>query len=572
MFLRSDPRLLAPIHSLLSKPLQFRAAESIRNRIGNLCQGREDFEALSELCTLYDQACSAVAPDTSAVRYALESTLSVALPLGANLSAVCSVEFDGVPTPTVVEVPATYYLAHSYAQGQLERLYDHMEVRLSGRDDALGHAATAGMLRFYLLNQALALALAGIARVQRDDHGFLLSVFNDDALVQLRAIWFASSMDKGAQSTLPVIAKRLADADVKLSSDPRLGRLVDQIMDRELAIGWSALGPQAMGLKTVQHMRSLVSLVAVLMVAFMRGEPILVNRRALSAVGLDFDFVREVITRQASMLATDRFIERRNDVLVLRIEATSMSLRAYLALMASEYNEVDQLRLHVGGFFFEERYVRGQIESDDRYRERYAVHDGFDRHQVLDKVPSEVDIDFVLHDRALSQFYFIQAKHALKGETAHFESAIASLQKGLNEGLRQLREGRRLLESGDLVKTLAARDISTANASNSRFILLHNIARFDFQETVDGIALYEWATFRNLLLDCEVAVGHSSGPVQFVRMPKPVDCGSPSKLIDDLFQRHPVYKGNQGAIWAIERATTTFDALGTRIRVRGLGV
>jgi len=287
---------------------------------------------------------------------------------------------------------------------------------------------------------------------------------------------------------------------------------------------------------------------------------------------LSFSFVSELLARQARELATNRFLERDGDLLVLRVESMSLALRQHISKLVQEFGEVQPLRDFVGGMFFEEKTIKNRLANDPKFKPRYTIYDGFDRHQVIDNFENEVDIDFIIYDTQLNHYYFSQAKHALLGELADFSTAIERLQKDIGHGLHQLREAKRLLESDNLTKTLAHLGIEGASAKNSSFVLLHNIETFDYQTTGDGIVLYEWASFRNLLLDCEVTAGHSSAMPRPYKLQQPVLLNDPDELIATLFREHPVYANQESNVWAVERATTSFLLKDIRIEFKGLGI
>jgi hypothetical protein len=279
-----------------------------------------------------------------------------------------------------------------------------------------------------------------------------------------------------------------------------------------------------------------------------------------------------LIRQQGDALVTDQFITRQNDFLSVQIEGASKGLRQLFRTWETDYGERDALRIHVGGLFYEQTHIRKRIEFDDDYNTRYRIFDGFDRYKVLGGVPNECDVEFIIQDFQQEHYYFIQVKHALLGERAFLEAVVEAIQKDLGKGVHQLREAKRLLGSGDLSETLRARGITNATSSNSSFVLLHNIAQLDFQTSNDGISLYDWASFRNLLKDAECCYGRSDGLGELVRLPTPLIVSSPADVIQRLLSEHPAYKQTFTDPWAPERATTSYKILGKTIRVCGLGI
>ncbi|MET3135659.1 hypothetical protein AAKU55_005974 [Oxalobacteraceae bacterium GrIS 1.11] len=208
------------------------------------------------------------------------------------------------------------------------------------------------------------------------------------------------------------------------------------------------------------------------------------RRSTLIECGLDYSFVSGILERLQRSLVTDVFLWRDGDKLVCNSNATSTVMRQYAVDLANEFDEVQALHKHVGGVFFEKKTIIERLRTDSHFNTRYHVYEPFDRHQVLDDVVNKVDVDLVLHDRQLRHYYFIQVKYTLPGQTAGFANEIKQLQNDIGHGLIQIREAKRLLESGQLVKTLAHPGINDAHSGNCSYLLLHNIATYDYQMTV----------------------------------------------------------------------------------------
>lgn len=567
MFFRTSPKLLRPIHSLLTEPFQFSANSSVTGPLRETLVERTDYDALSALAAVYDASRTQLQKNFFKLRTELESSLSVIIPQGTRLDAICRATMTGqIPVLSGMDGPS--YLAYVSVQCQLERLFDHLGLRQTGQGDALQHPSVPALLRFFMLNEILALSLSGLVKVTRRDMEFFFEPFDETARKTLRATWFARFADQQSHAATAVMAKKMVDAGMFSVADASL--LVARIMDRDLSIPWLGLGADGYALKSIVQAHEAVSLVAVLMMALVRQQPVKMSQPELRARGLDYSAVSRVLSRQSGALATDRFVSRNGDSLSLRVEAASKGLRTYLSVLAKEFDEVDKLRIHVGGKYFEDN-IRARLEGDE-YSPRYRVVDGFDRYGVLGSQKNECDVEFIICDHALKHYYFVQVKHALLGEKAFFDAAVQAAQNDFAKGIRQLREAKRLLVSGFLSKTLSSRGIPEATAENTSFVLLHNIAQFDFHSADGGICLYEWASFRNLLRGAETTVGGLDGSMRQVRIDKPLCLGDPQAVISQLFSEHPAYKGLQDAVWAAERVVTEYEIGGTQFRLKGLGV
>lgn len=569
MFFSTTSSLLGPLHSLLKTPFGFEAGASIAVRLQHLLRDRSDFEDLLALGCLFDDANNALRSSLVSLRSRLEAEVSLVVPADADLSQISDHNFDG-KRPQLFGMDGTHYLSYVSVQCQLERLYDLFKLRRSGCMNPLRAAECTEAIKLLMLSEALALALAGVAAVKRSGDQFELSARNLAAREVLRRTWFARSADQFSHAGTIALAGQLARLGANHAS--KVEALTDRMLDQDLSIPWSRLSAAGRSLKSVNLIHAAVQVVALLSVLGLRGESVKMSGPELSRYGLDFSTVSGLIRRQSEALVTDQFIFRHGDLLSTRIEGASKGLRVLFRSLEDEFAERDALRDHVGGHFYERTNIRRRIEQGDDYVPRYRIHDGFDRYQVIGGAPSECDVEFIIQDSQQGHYYFVQVKHALLGEKAFFEAVVEALQKDLGKGLHQLREAKRLHDTGLLAKTLSARGIEGATPANSSFVLLHNMAQFDFQQSDDGISLYEWATFRNLLKDAECQFGHSDGPIELVRLPTPLVVKHPTSVIQRLLSEHPAYKRTHVDPWAQERATTSYEVLGRTIHIRGLGI
>jgi hypothetical protein len=295
--------------------------------------------------------------------------------------------------------------------------------------------------------------------------------------------------------------------------------LTERILEQDLSLPWYRISSEGRSLQSVKQIHAAAGVVALLAVLGMRNKSLRLSSPELSRRGLDFSVVSGLVHRQQNALVTDQFIKLDRNLLSVRIDSASKGMRTLFRSLETEFGEHDVLSAHLGGKFYEEMHIRQRIEHGEDYRGRYRIIDGFDRSKVVGGASSECDVEYIIHDFEQHHYYFIQAKHALLGEKAFFESVIEAIQKDIGKGLHQLREAKRLLDNGELDATFKARGINDATCNNCSFVLLHNIAQLDFQQTADGISLYDWASFRNLLKDAECSFGHSSGPSTLIRLP-----------------------------------------------------
>lgn len=573
MFFNTHPRMLRPVHSLLAEPFRFSAYDSVSGPLHRLLCDRSDYDDLLALCHLYDQAREDATEKMHRLKPHLSDCYSFLISSDSDIANICQTTLKG-NEPTVVGMPVGRFQSLVSVQCQLERLYDLHDVRSMGSADILQNADATDAVRLLMLNEAIALCLTGIARVSKDGEHFDLTVLDENASNALRATWFARSAEQNSHVATIAIAHRLAN-DGAFTVENVLP-LIDRILDQDLSIQMRHVTPSGRALRSTQEIIHAVELIAVAMVAEFRGQSLSLSTSKLKRRGLDPKAVERLLQRQTCALATDRFVSLHGFDLKIRTESASKGLRTYYLGLEREFNEGDQRELLIGGHFFEKRHIRDRIERGEDYQPRYQIVEGFDRYKILDDVEKKedvnVDVEFIIHDTQQDHFYFVQAKYALLGEKAFFDSVIEAVQKRIGFGINQLRGAKDLLQRGLLIRTLAERGLRDVTPAKCSFVLLHNIAQFDYQSTSDGIALYSWASFRNLLKDAQLSMGWSDGPLEIVRLPSPLIIDHPLKVINRLLAEHPSFAPAPDEPWINERACTAYTVLGKTVRLHGLGI
>ncbi|WP_343724516.1 hypothetical protein [Herbaspirillum huttiense] len=524
------------------------------------------------MAAVYDAEKVRLLQSIYSIRNKLENQLSIEKTDVKAAQLVCNAVTKSAMHVFPGNIKGEEYLAYITVQCQLERLSDLLELKYGGKENALVDEEIRSATRFFMLNEALALVLAGLAKVTKMGDVFYLAPFDQGALEILRATWFARWTDQNSHAATLALVTQLNAQEVKITKAIPLIAL--RILDQDLSIPWMKIDASTKLLKSVSEIYNVCSLVAALMYLSVQNKQLNYFTPDITQLGIDFSAVSNLMRYNANSLLTDRFVVHENGHLKVHVGSVSKGLRSYYLHLAQLHSEEDDLRLRVGGKFYEDN-IRNKIETDGDYTSRYRIADGFDRHKVLDeKELGECDVEFIIHDHDLSHYYFVQIKHAILGEKAFFNAAISAVQSDFAKGLRQLRGAKRLLDEQRLEKTLAQRGIANANSKNSTFILIHNIAQFDYQITDDGICLYDWASFRNLLLDGEVMTGHSHSmdSVRRIRLPTPLNLNSPSNVIDRLLNEHPAYVKIRHQAWAAEHITTSYPIGNATITLTGLGI
>jgi hypothetical protein len=177
-------------------------------------------------------------------------------------------------------------------------------------------------------------------------------------------------------------------------------------------------------------------------------------------------------------------------------------------------------------------YLKARVESS-----RYAV--------LEELTPSDgYDVDAMIFDREFGRLYFFQVKHRDKTTLPYLRDELGefSMNKAMNKAVTQLKRLKENFGSKKLVDKiknsfqkagLSSRLIDSEYLrSHSGVIILHSIENFDFG-VKDGVAMYEWNTFRTLLkqeMICQI--GGVSCPVRMDLGGPPLD--DPAKVAEAL--------------------------------------
>lgn len=158
--------------------------------------------------------------------------------------------------------------------------------------------------------------------------------------------------------------------------------------------------------------------------------------------------------------------------------------------------------------WFEKSYLIPYLKNELNSK-RFIVGRGFQRNNKYANEFSNYDIDVVIYDKKTDLFYFCQVKHRLTSLMTNFRNELNTFgSEKIQDGIAQL-TGIKQIINQDLIKQqiiTAFQNTSLTTSyirkndfsQNSRFLFIHNMEDFDFCAS-QGITMYEWNTFRNLL-------------------------------------------------------------------------
>jgi hypothetical protein len=203
--------------------------------------------------------------------------------------------------------------------------------------------------------------------------------------------------------------------------------------------------------------------------------------------------VEQMLVDSESNESRDRLIVAGREFGHLEVRGLNLkfALQTYLRSTLTELG-------HALGTWFDDaymlQYLKARIDNS-----RFKVEG-----EINDPV-AKYDADVIIYDKLVDIFYFCQVKH--RAEVIHpflrDELNEFGRNKAFQKGIVQLKTLRSLIDTPGVRERVVGRIgkklVGTGSlAARSRFLLIHTVENFDMC-TVDGIAMYEWNTFRNLL-------------------------------------------------------------------------
>jgi hypothetical protein len=212
---------------------------------------------------------------------------------------------------------------------------------------------------------------------------------------------------------------------------------------------------------------------------------------ALANAGFETEEIRYLLAESLSNPPGDQFVTESETGLVMH----SMLLK--YAVQKYGKSILDRKGTDVGKWF-DSGYINTYLK--DRLDESRFVIGPEMKDEKLG-----YDADLVIYDKSTRIFYFCQIKHRSEVMQPYLRDELYEYRqnKNLHKGFKQLSTLRTHIESKSVHSRLVGRfgkkvvELDPLSI-RSRYLLIHTIENFDMT-TYDGIAMYEWNTFRNLL-------------------------------------------------------------------------
>jgi hypothetical protein len=356
------------------------------------------------------------------------------------------------------------------------------------------------------LHDSIFMCMAGLYTVDcsRQSVTFRLTANGHSAMT--RKLW-ATHLETNSLMSLDMSLKhvveqfkgkvRLGDSILEKIPGQLWWMLESLFLDKFFSIGrYAKIPPNLSG--AVRKARALCRWFVALEIVRMSNEHVFYcSENRLLRTGLDEELLHEILVEQKSYLPQDKSISRNSDGAIFM---GGVAL-AHAVNMASKvvFTDVESRDL---GSWFDEVYVPEYIKltaSTD-----YIVTPGFNR-------PSKggapkLDCDLIIFEKSRGKFFFVQSKYKRDGRFATIGDELRALtQKNcpLTSGVAQIAGVRERLGERAVLDQIRGR-FPKMNLTEERlrrdgnYVVLHTMPAFNCIER-DGVLLYEWVFFRNLL-------------------------------------------------------------------------
>lgn len=215
-------------------------------------------------------------------------------------------------------------------------------------------------------------------------------------------------------------------------------------------------------------------------------------------LGLDLALLRRILAMQTGRLTSDRGIHEMDDG-GLTLGGTSIEH----AVTSCKHTVLDDDACRELGDLFEgfvRDYIAAAVPADDYIVKKGFKSGGRDRGVAY-------DCDLILYEPKRRKLFFVQAKWKRDARTANLDDELHNWRNRnwpMTKGVRQLSALRARLSEASVMSQVrtALGDIRLSKeeiVANAHFVVVHTLPSFSAY-AIDGVAVYEWNLFRNLLL------------------------------------------------------------------------
>lgn len=379
-----------------------------------------------------------------------------------------------------------------------ERIKDDLvKNHLTGLDK-ISYKKIVNLYAFYAFSEFVFYILLGVIE-KIDNRRYKI---NEEYMDHYKMIWFSRYFTKQSHLSDLIFRKGIS-AHVNSRNSELFQGYVDVILDKYISFHPNYIRfLDSNDSQIFSNMRSLVELISFLSfqhdieqhsIEDVFDQQVTIDKCKLHKFGFSkdeikflFNTMNELGVREHDRIATELNYDQ--------IRINDINLKFAIRTVSSGY----LTNMKKIGKWFESGYIQEYLK-DKLNSNRFIVTDG------INNPKEKYDADMIIYDKASNLIYFYQIKHRITTIHPFFSDEFNEYcrNESLNHGIDQLCHLRsNILTSGvreRLVSRLGKKIIGKIDIErNCRFILLHSIENLDMC-TKNGISMYEWNTFRNLL-------------------------------------------------------------------------
>lgn len=364
--------------------------------------------------------------------------------------------------------------------------------------DKLSYQNLVNLYAFYAFSEFVFYVLLGVMENSGDGKYKI----KEEYLNSYKMVWFSRYFTQQSHFSDLIFRKEISELVTSRNSD-LFQNFIDMVLDKYISFHPDYIESlDSTDGQIFSDMRSLVEIVSFLSfqhgigqlsIEAMHKQKEVINKYKLHEFGFSEDEIKLLfkIMDDLGVHEHDRMATELDDGL---IQINDINLKFAIKTVLSGY----LTSMKKMGKWFENKYILKYLK-DKLSSDRFVVTDG------INDPKEKYDADIIIYDKISNLIYFCQIKHRITTIHPFFRDEFDEYcrNKALNHGVEQLC----LLRSKILTSKVRERLVSRLGKKitgkldierNCRFVLLHSIENLDMC-TKNGISMYEWNTFRNLL-------------------------------------------------------------------------
>ncbi|WP_167325178.1 hypothetical protein [Mannheimia granulomatis] len=364
--------------------------------------------------------------------------------------------------------------------------------------DKLSYQNLVSLYAFYAFSEFVFYVLLGAI----EKSGNRKYKINEEYLDSYKMVWFSRYFAQQSHFSDLIFRKEISGIVTSRNSD-LFHNFIDVILDKYISFHPDYIEYLDYNdSKIFSDMRSLVEIVSFLSfqhgidqhsVETIHNQKLTIDKCKLSKFGFYENEIKLLfkVMNDLGVCEHDRIATELDNGL---IKINDINLKFAIKTVSSGY----LTNMKKVGKWFENGYVLKYLK-DKLSSDRFVVTDG------VNDPKEKYDADVIIYDKISNLIYFCQIKHRITTIHTFFRDEFNEYcrNESLNHGVEQLCSLRSKILTVKvrerLISRLGKKIIGKLNIErNCRFILLHSIENLDMC-TKNGISMYEWNTFRNLL-------------------------------------------------------------------------